>query len=182
MKSLSKTMRMLVMPKLSPTMTKGKINNLFLKELQAVTSHDVVFEVATDTLLNTSIEQSIMDIEIIEDMIVARVFAQAGSVLPVGRPIALLCDGPEDVEEARNVKVHLFYNVKESIMYCFIAYCVFSTYSTLCILIILPNATFQQIPENYSVYDAIPAKPEPHAQIPMAMWQAYAQVEVEGCK
>jgi len=86
-------------------MTQGKLSNIFLKELQTVSSHDIVFEVATDTLLNTSVQQSVMDIEVIEDMIVARVFQQAGSVLPVGRPIALLCDGPEDVEAARNVQV-----------------------------------------------------------------------------
>lgn len=86
-------------------MTQGKLSNIFLKELQTVSSHDVVFEVATDTLLNTSVQQSVMDIEVIEDMIVARVLQQAGSVLPVGRPIALLCDCPEDVEAARNVQV-----------------------------------------------------------------------------
>lgn len=105
MNRLSKTMRLLVMPKLSPTMTKGLISNVFLKELQPLISHDVVFEVTTDSLLNTSIERSVMDIEVIEDMYVARVFAKAGETLLVGQPIALLCDSLEDFPAAKNMKV-----------------------------------------------------------------------------
>ena len=105
MKSISKTMRLLVMPKLSPTMTKGKLTSLFLKDLQAVSCHDIVFEVATETLLNTSNEKLIMDIEVIEDMYVAKVFEKAGETLKVGRPIAILCDDLKDVAAAQNVKV-----------------------------------------------------------------------------
>lgn len=100
------------MPKLSPTMTKGKVTSLFLKDLQAVSCHDIVFEVATETLLNTSNEKLIMDIEVIEDMYVAKVFEKAGETLKVGRPIAILCDDLKDVPAAQNVKVQFLQTIQ----------------------------------------------------------------------
>lgn len=74
-----------------------------------LTSHDIVFEVSTDTLLNTSQEKSVMDIEVIEDMFVAQVLAKSGSLLAVGQPVALLCDSLDDFTEAQNIKVTLPY-------------------------------------------------------------------------
>ena len=105
MNRLSKVLRVLVMPKLSPTMTEGVISKLNIKPGQVVASHDAVMEVSTSSLLNTSDEKSVMDIEIIEDMHVAVVFGKVNDVLKVGSPVALLCDSAYDIAMATNLKV-----------------------------------------------------------------------------
>lgn len=90
---------------LSPSMKAGTISKLNLKHMQQLTSHDVVFEVSTSTLLNTTEESVVMDIEVIEDMYVAKVVVEDGSTVKVGQPVALLCDNLADISIAKDIEV-----------------------------------------------------------------------------
>jgi pyruvate/2-oxoglutarate dehydrogenase complex dihydrolipoamide acyltransferase (E2) component len=91
-------LRLLRMPSLSPTMKSGRINKLYLREGVGVTSYDLGFEITTTGLTMTeTAEESTMDIEVIEDMFVAKIFTKEGEVLNVDSPIAVLCDSEEDV-------------------------------------------------------------------------------------
>lgn len=107
MNKFIKSLRIVVMPKLSPTMSHGTIVNMTLQPKQIVSSYDKIMEVSTHSLLNTSEEQSTMDIEVMEDMFVAKVMVKSGQQMKVGTPIALLCDNEEDIEKAENWEVKL---------------------------------------------------------------------------
>jgi pyruvate/2-oxoglutarate dehydrogenase complex dihydrolipoamide acyltransferase (E2) component len=86
-------------------MTHGRIVKLAIKPLQVVSSYDKVMEISTTSLLNTVEEEAVMDIEVMEDMYVAKVFAQEGQQLHVGSPVALLCDNEKDIEHVQGIKV-----------------------------------------------------------------------------
>ncbi len=100
-----RTLRLLVVPKLSPTMTHGRIVKFAITPHQLVSSYDKVMEISTTSLLNTVEEESVMDIEVMEDMYVAKVFAQLGQQLHVGSPVALLCDNEKDIIAAQGIEV-----------------------------------------------------------------------------
>ena len=53
-----------------------------------------------------------MDIEIIEDMYVAKLFAVEGARLKVGQPIALLCDNESDICAAQETEVSSHVNTR----------------------------------------------------------------------
>lgn len=107
MSAFVRSLRLMVMPMLSPTMKDGTIRKLKLKPTQQLNSHDVVFELYTRTLLNTSEESTVMDIEIIEDMYVAKVIAQDGATIKIGQAIALLCDDLNDIAKAQEIHVRI---------------------------------------------------------------------------
>lgn len=105
-KQFFRTLRIVVMPKLSPTMNHGKLIKLNLKENQSVSSYEKIMEVSTSSLLNTSVEESVMEIEIMEDMFVASLCAAEGQELAVGCPIAVLCDNAADIAKVQSMQVH----------------------------------------------------------------------------
>lgn len=94
-----KSIRLIVMPKLSPTMEFGKIEKWYRKGKDKINSYDLVLEVSTNTLTPESTETSLMEIEIVEDMYVAKIIRKEGDIVPSGRPIAILCDNEEDIED-----------------------------------------------------------------------------------
>jgi hypothetical protein len=131
-KGFLRTLRIVVMPKMSPTMTHGKILKMWLSPQQVVGSYDKIMEVSTATLLDTSSEAAVMEIEVMEDMHVAAVFAKEGQQLEVGRPVALLCDHPADITEAQSIKVNLPHSEARCVTYsgCFCS----DTSSVQCVL------------------------------------------------
>lgn len=110
MKNFAKTLRVLVMPKLSPTMTHGMVHNFTLKVGQAVNSYDKVMDVSTKSLLNTSDELALMEIEVMEDMFAAKIMASSGDQLPVGAPLAILCDNEGDIKKAQDYMVSVCFH------------------------------------------------------------------------
>jgi pyruvate/2-oxoglutarate dehydrogenase complex dihydrolipoamide acyltransferase (E2) component len=46
-----------------------------------------------------------MEIELQDDLFVAKLFAKEGQQVPSGYPVALLCESHEDIAEVRNLKV-----------------------------------------------------------------------------
>jgi pyruvate/2-oxoglutarate dehydrogenase complex dihydrolipoamide acyltransferase (E2) component len=102
--------RLLVMPQLSPSMKGGILKKLYIHPGQYVAAYDLVFDITTQTLLNIpskdggSIE---MQIEVMEDMFVAKLFQQEGNVVEVGQPIAILCDNIDELDLAKDYHVSM---------------------------------------------------------------------------
>lgn len=100
--------RLLVMPQLSPSMKGGVLKKLYIHPGQYVAAYDLVFDITTQTLLNIpsndggSIE---MQIEVMEDMYVAKLFQEEGSVVEVGQPLAILCDNIDELNLAKDYHV-----------------------------------------------------------------------------
>jgi pyruvate dehydrogenase E2 component (dihydrolipoamide acetyltransferase) len=77
------------MPALSPTMEEGTLATWLVKEGDKVTSGDVIAEIETD--------KATMEVESIDDGIVAKILVEAGSEnVPVGKIIAVLAEEGED--------------------------------------------------------------------------------------
>jgi pyruvate/2-oxoglutarate dehydrogenase complex dihydrolipoamide acyltransferase (E2) component len=89
-------------------MTQGIVRKVYFKPQQYVQCNDLVLEIATMELLNTAKEESVMEIEINEDMYVAQILTCEGATLDVGKPIALLCDNKSDILITSQLKVILF--------------------------------------------------------------------------
>lgn len=123
--------RLLVMPQLSPSMKGGVLKKLYIHPGQYVAAYDLVFDITTQTLLNIpsndgsnngSIE---MQIEVMEDMYVAKLFQEEGSVIEVGQPIAILCDNIDELDLAKDYHVstgifqhhHHYHHISQRILY-----------------------------------------------------------------
>jgi dihydrolipoamide dehydrogenase len=79
------------MTQLSPTMTEGKIARWLKKEGDTLESGEVMAEIETD--------KATMELEVIDEGIMHRIIAPAGSVIPVGEAIAVIAEDGEDVPE-----------------------------------------------------------------------------------
>jgi len=80
------------MPALSPTMEEGTLASWLVKEGDTVTSGDVIAEIETD--------KATMEVESIDDGIVAKILIEAGTDgVPVGQIIAILAEDGEDVKD-----------------------------------------------------------------------------------
>lgn len=86
----------MVMPKLSPTMTEGLIVSLHKKVGDSCSSYDLFMEVSTKGLTSTgssSDPPSDLLVEVMEDeLVVAKIVAEVGTMLTVGAPIAILTE------------------------------------------------------------------------------------------
>ncbi|GFR42347.1 hypothetical protein Agub_g3040, partial [Astrephomene gubernaculifera] len=97
----------LPMPKLSHAMTHGRIARWHVREGDPVAIYDVLLTVETDSLVEEAyrLDQFAGTVSLLvesqEEAVVARLLAQEGELLPVGRPIAVLCERPEDVPALR---------------------------------------------------------------------------------
>ena len=78
------------MPKLSDTMTTGKIITWVVNEGDAVKSGSAIAEVETD--------KATMELEVFEDGTLLKIIAQADSAVPIGAPIAILGQAGEDIQ------------------------------------------------------------------------------------
>ncbi|HXH72095.1 MAG TPA: FAD-dependent oxidoreductase, partial [Mariprofundaceae bacterium] len=77
------------MTQLSPTMTEGKIARWLKKEGDTLSSGDVLAEVETD--------KATMEMEVVDEGVLHRILAPAGSVVTVGTPIAVIAEEDEDI-------------------------------------------------------------------------------------
>ena len=89
-------------PRMSPTMTSGKVTKWFVQPGQYVKSYDLFLEIETSSLVQESsrvgIETiDILEVEILEDMYVAKLCSPLELSLNAGNLLAILCDDPEDV-------------------------------------------------------------------------------------
>lgn len=88
------------MPALSPTMTTGTLAKWTIAPGDAVHAGDVIAEIETD--------KATMEVEAIEDGVVAQILVEAGSVnVAVGTVIAVLAEAGESVDEVASTAVAL---------------------------------------------------------------------------
>ncbi len=80
-----------VMTQLSPTMTEGKIARWLKKEGDTLESGDVMVEVETD--------KATMEVEVIDEGILHKIYAPEGSLVAVGEPIAVIADEDESIAD-----------------------------------------------------------------------------------
>lgn len=94
-----------VMPKLSPTMTKARIVKWLHKEGELVRARSVLCEIVTSDLLQyNGREEKTLEIEAQEDLYIAKEFVkQADQVVPVGTPIAVTCGKKDSLSKLRDV-------------------------------------------------------------------------------
>ena len=86
------------MPALSPTMTSGTVAKWTIAIGDMVQSGDVIAEIETD--------KATMEVEAIEDGVVAQILVAAGSEnVAVGTVIAVLAEDGEAIEEVASVAV-----------------------------------------------------------------------------
>lgn len=110
--------KFLPMPKLSPTMTSGRVEKWYVVPKDLVRSYQLVLEISTVELTqsardrkNYDAEVSLMEIEILEDdMYVAKLIATEGQEIKSGAPIAVLCEHSEDIPSVAAAKVTRFYD------------------------------------------------------------------------
>lgn len=76
-----------LMPQLSPTMTEGRLSNWLKKEGDKVSVGMIIAEVETD--------KATMEVEAIEDGVLAKLFVKPGSDIAVGTPIAVITEEGE---------------------------------------------------------------------------------------
>jgi pyruvate dehydrogenase E2 component (dihydrolipoamide acetyltransferase) len=78
------------MPKLSDTMTTGKILTWLVKEGDAVESGSAIAEVETD--------KATMELEVFEDGTILKIMAAVDAAAPIGSPIAIMGEPGEDID------------------------------------------------------------------------------------
>lgn len=78
-----------LMPKLSPTMTEGRLANWTVNEGDDVSMGDIIAEVETD--------KATMEVEATEDGKIHQIIGEVGKMISVGIPIAVLAEDGEDV-------------------------------------------------------------------------------------
>ncbi|KAG4918707.1 hypothetical protein JHK85_056988 [Glycine max] len=91
--SVQAKIREIFMPALSSTMTEGKIVSWIKSEGDMLSKGDSVVVVESD--------KADMDVETFYDGILAAIVVADGETAPVGAPIGLLADSPEEVAEAK---------------------------------------------------------------------------------
>ncbi len=77
------------MTQLSPTMTEGKIARWLKKEGDMLESGEVLAEVETD--------KATMEVEVVDEGVLHKILAPAGSLVAVGLPIAVIAEDDEEV-------------------------------------------------------------------------------------
>ncbi len=77
------------MTQLSPTMTEGKIVRWLKKEGDELTSGEVMAEIETD--------KATMEMEVVDEGVLHKILQPEGTVVPVGRPIAVIAEEGEEV-------------------------------------------------------------------------------------
>jgi pyruvate/2-oxoglutarate dehydrogenase complex dihydrolipoamide acyltransferase (E2) component len=108
--------RVLPMPRLSPTMEFGKIKRVYIQPKQFVHQYDLALEISVEGLTKETGKESTMEIEIREDMYVAKLWAEEGETLKVGQPIAVFCDRFEDIEAFSQFSVSYMTNLNTNVL------------------------------------------------------------------
>ncbi|EFJ27712.1 hypothetical protein SELMODRAFT_95118, partial [Selaginella moellendorffii] len=89
----------ILMPKLSATMTEGKVVEWTKAEGDKVKKGDIVAVVESD--------KADMDVEVFYDGYLARIVVESGSSAAINELIALLAENEEDIAEARRKSIGL---------------------------------------------------------------------------
>ena len=97
--------RLLPMPSLSPLMTSGKLLKWHAAEGAMISAYSLIADVQPDQLTAVLDERPIMEIELQEDMYIAKIFCAEGKEIKSGTPIAILCEIEEDIEHAKALLV-----------------------------------------------------------------------------
>lgn len=94
------------MPQLSPLMTKGKLLKWYAKEGEAIKAYELIIDMIPDKLTGEGAEiQPVMEIELQEEMYIAKCFCSEGQEIEGGTPLAILCELEEDIILAKELKV-----------------------------------------------------------------------------
>ncbi len=102
--------KFLTMPKLSPTMDIGTIEKWHIYPGEQVHQYQLVLDVSASGLTmgtQETGEKVHMEIELMEDMYVAKLLRKPGEECPTGTPIALFCDDQADMKTLQNMDVSL---------------------------------------------------------------------------
>jgi pyruvate dehydrogenase E2 component (dihydrolipoamide acetyltransferase) len=81
----------IVMPKLGLTMKEGKLGKWYKNENDEVKAGDKLFSIETDKITN--------DAEATDNGFLRKIIVQAGSIVPIMEPVAILAGKDEDIEE-----------------------------------------------------------------------------------
>lgn len=99
------SVRLLPMPHLSPHMNTGKVVKFHAKEGSMIPAYELAVDVIPDRLTEVAEETPVMEIELQEEMYVAKYLCSEGEELKSGAPLAILCEMEEDIEQARQLTV-----------------------------------------------------------------------------
>lgn len=89
--SCASTFKVLRMPSLSPTMSKGRLEKWHIKDRENVKCYDLLLEVSTTSLLKDSHQVSTLEVEIIEDGFIKQLVKE-GIICNAGDPIAIISE------------------------------------------------------------------------------------------
>ena len=107
------SVRLLPMPQLSPHMISGKLLKWYAKEGAIIPAYELIADVRPDQLteLKELDERADMELELQEDMFIAKYLCHEGQEVKGGAPLAILCEMEEDIEEAKKLVVRNFFIV-----------------------------------------------------------------------
>lgn len=84
-------------PKLSPSMTKGRVTKWYVRPGMEVRMTELLFEVETDELTEEK-KTFLVDVEAHDEGVLSKVFHSSDEILSVGSPIGILCEDLRDVD------------------------------------------------------------------------------------
>ena len=96
---------LLLMPRLSPTMTLGTIQKWFVSPKSAIQNYQLFLRVNATNLIRDDDREIIMDIEILEEGFVLELISNVGDAVEVGRPIAIICDNLNDLDHVESIQI-----------------------------------------------------------------------------
>jgi pyruvate/2-oxoglutarate dehydrogenase complex dihydrolipoamide acyltransferase (E2) component len=99
------SVRLLPMPHLSPHMASGKILKWHAKEGGMIPAYELIADILPDQLTEILDERPEMEVELQEEMYIAKLFCTEGQEIKSGAPLAILCEMQEDIETARGLQV-----------------------------------------------------------------------------
>lgn len=103
---LKGVMQLLLMPSLSPSMTKGTLTKLYtVSPGDEIKRYELFADIRCHSLLKTAKEEETieLELELQDDLFVVKVLSHVNSTLSVGQPIAIFCDELDDVKIASSI-------------------------------------------------------------------------------
>lgn len=107
-KKLKGVVYVLMMPALSPSMARGTVTQLYSTAPGSVVSKYSLFaDIKCKSLMKAAApeEEVELEIELQDDVVVARVLTAVGEIVNIGAPLAVFCEEEEDVELAAAIDV-----------------------------------------------------------------------------
>ena len=108
--------RVLPMPRLSPSMTTGIITQWHCKPGDLLQTYDLLFDVRPDELVAVKLEEEshhVMEVESTDEMYVVKIVGN-GQTYTAGTPVAILCECECDIVEAQGIDLPLDMDVYDS--------------------------------------------------------------------